>query len=163
MGFPNRVARSSFGPTLEDKWPVVNPKHDVGEATLNLTFWQVAGMNAVSARGLIYVSVNEGAGTATTDYQGFAWDPDGGMPKIVWTRTSAGVYTFSLPETQYEDERGNLTTVELVGGQVIPQHLYSGNIPIGAFDLTGVRAGTAHIYCPQLSGKRDVDFILQLW
>lgn len=160
-GFPNRIARSSLGPTLKDKWPVVNPEYDIGEASLNLLFWQTAGMNAVSARGLMSVTVS--GTTAETQYQGFAWDPDGNMPKVTWTRSAAGVYTFSLPQAQYADEKGNLVTVELVGGHPIPQGLASGNVTFGAFEKTGPRAGTVHIYCPQLNSKRDVNFLLVLW
>lgn len=162
-GFPNRIARSSFGPTLKDKWPVVNPEHDVGAAPLNLLFWQVAGMNAAAARGLIQVQVNEGTGAVDTLYQGFAWDPNGTLPKIAWTRSAAGVYTYALPQAEYEDEQGNLVTVELLGGQPMPQALYSGNVVLGQHELTGPRKGTVHLYVPQLNSKRDVNFLLVLW
>lgn len=162
-GFPHRIARSSLGPTLKDKYPVVNPEHDVGEAALNLLFWQSAGMNVSAARAMLQVDVDESAGTAETLYQGFAWDPNGTLPKLQWTRSAAGVYTFSLPQSQYEDERGNDVTVTLVGGMAVPQALYSGNIVIGQFELTGSRAGTVHMYAPQLNSKRDVDFLCFLW
>lgn len=161
-GFPSRISRSSFGPTLEDQWPIVNPKHDVGEAALNLAFWQTAGMNLTAFRGLIYVVVDEDAETATTSYQGFAWDPNKTMANLVWTRSAAGVYTFNLPESQYEDERGNLITVTLVGGAVFPQALYSGNMVLGQMEKTGARAGTVHLYVPQLNSKRDVNFVVGL-
>jgi len=162
-GFPTRIARSSFGPTLKDKWPIVDPTHDIGADAFNLAFHQIAGMNAVTARGLMYVTVSESGLTARTTYQGFAWDPNGSMSKINWTYSSAGIYQFSLPETQYEDEAGNLVTVELVGGMVVPQSLYSGAVVFGQYQKNGVRSGIAHIYCPQLNAKKDTDFICVLW
>ena len=162
-GFPHRIARSSFGPTIVDKFPVVNPKHDIGEAAFNLLFWQTAGMNTSAARAMLQVHVDGGAGTAETVYQGFAWDPNGTLPKLAWNRSAAGVYTFSLPQSQYEDERGNPVTIDIVGGMAVPQGLVSGNVVLGQFEKTAARAGTVHMYVPQLNSKRDVDFLCFLW
>lgn len=163
-GFPNRIGRSSLGPTLEDKWPVVNPKHDLGAAQFNLAFHQIAGMNLVSARGLLFVDVNSGTGTITTTYQGIAWDPDGLLPKVVWTRSAAGIYSWSLPQTSYLDESGNAITVEVLGGYPMPQELVGGNVVIGQHVKTGVRAGTVHLIVPGLANAHyDSDFIFLFW
>ncbi|MFA5053366.1 MAG: hypothetical protein WC565_04870 [Parcubacteria group bacterium] len=163
-GFPNRIARSSLGPTLEDKWPVVDPKHDIGASSLNLLFHQVGGMNLISARGLLFVDVNSGTGVVTTLYQGIAWDPDGLLPKITWTRSAAGIYSWSLPQSSYADEAGNMITVEVLGGFPMPQELVSGNVAVGQHVTTGVRSGTVHILVPALSNTHyDSDFIFLFW
>lgn len=164
MGFPTRIARSSFGPRLVNKWPVVDPKHDIGDHTFNLLFHQVAGMNAVSARGLLFVDVNASTGAIATTYQGLAWDPDGLLPKIVWTRSSAGVYLWSLPEASYPDENGILITVEILGALPIPQKLVGGYVAVAQNVKTGVRSGTVHVIVPSLTNAHhDTDFIFLLW
>lgn len=161
-GFPTRVSRSSFGPTLEDKWPVVNPKTDIGADSFNLLFHQTAGMNAVTSRGLLYVSV-EGT-TVTTVFQGVAWDPNSEMAKITWTRSEAGIYTWSLPQASYEDEEGNAITVSILGGMVLPQELYGGNVLVGQNVKTGARSGQVHITAPGLnSAHQDSDFLFIFW
>lgn len=160
-GFPNRIARSSFGPTLESDDPVVNPKQDIGPDTFNLDYWQVAGMNVVSPRGLLQVTAEVGG--ATTEYQGFAWDSEILLPKIIWTRTQEGEYTFSLPETEYLDSQNNLVTVEFIGGQAIPQATSVGDYVLGQFELTGVRSGRVSMFVPQQGIKKDINFLLQLW
>lgn len=161
-GFPSRITRTSFGPILEDKWPVVDPKHDVGEQALNLNFFQVAGMNTAAARGLLQVEADEDG--ATTGYQGLAWDPNYQLPKVVWTRTGAGVYTMSFPEAQYPDAAGNPTTLTLLGGQPLPQALGPADANVlGQFVLTGPRAGTVHLFVPSTGTKVDVNFLLLLW
>lgn len=163
-GFPTRIARSSLGPTLEDKWPVVNPKHDIGASQLNLLFHQTSGMNVTSARGLLFVDVDSTAGTATTIYQGISWDPEGLLPKILWTRTGPGIYAWSLPLTSYPDEAGNDITVEIIGGSVLPQQLSSGEfILVGQNEKTGVRSGIAHIVIPAGNFHVDSDFIFLIW
>jgi len=163
-GFPNRIARSSFGPTLEDKWPVVNPKHDIGASSFNLLFHQVGGMNAVTARGLLFVDVDSGTGSITTMFQGIAWDPDGTLPKIVWDRSAAGIYSWSLPQSSYADESGNMISIEILGGTPLPQELVGGNVVVGQHVKTGVRSGTVHLIVPSLSHAHyDSDFIFLFW
>lgn len=159
-GFPNRIARSSLGPKLRDKWPVVDPETDIGEATLNLLFFQTSGMNTVSPR--ILLSVEADAGGAETVYQGIAWDPDNALPKITWTRVGTGVFSMSLPQAQYPDANGVLSTVEFLGGRVDVQALDGGDMVVGQFIKTGPRAGEVHL--SKLNGtKVDVDFILTIW
>lgn len=160
-GWPNRIARSSLGPTLVDKFPVVNPEHDVGAKQFNLDYWQLAGMNLTAPRVLLQVSAN--AGGAETQYQGIAWDPNGTLPKVTWTRTAQGIYTFSLPQAEYSDEEGNLAEVVIVGGQAIPQATFTGNMVLGQFELTGTRAGTVHMFVPQTLAKQDINFLCLLW
>jgi len=162
-GFPNRIARSSLGPTLEDKFPVVNPKHDLGAKQFNLLFHQVGGMNLVSARGLLSVDVNSSTGTVTTIYQGIAWDPEGSLPKIIWTRTEAGVYSWSLPQTSYKDESDNDIIVEILGGSVLPQQLADSQYVLTGQNVkTGLRSGEVHIV---ISGNFhvDSDFLFLFW
>lgn len=159
-GFPNRIARSSLGPRLRDKWPVVDPETDIGEATFNLLFFQTSGMNAVSSRVLLAVEVDVDG--AETTYQGIAWDPDSALPKITWTRVGTGVFSMSLPQAQYSDANNNPTTVEFLGGRVDAQALVDGDMVVGQFVKTGPRAGEVHL--SKLNGtKVDVNFILTIW
>jgi hypothetical protein len=121
-------------------------------------------MNAVSARGLLYVDVDAGTGVVVTIYQGIAWDPDGLLPKIVWTRSSTGIYSWSLPQASYEDENGNLIIIDILGGLPIPQTLVGGNVAVAQNVKTGVRSGTVHVISPGLSNShQDADFIFLFW
>ena len=39
-GFPNIPSRTAFGPTFENKHPVVSPTRQLDAATMNLVAWQ---------------------------------------------------------------------------------------------------------------------------
>jgi hypothetical protein len=160
-GFPNRISRSTLGPKLQDKYPVVKPTEEVGAATVNLDFWQLAGMNLTAARALLYVTATVSAGT--TVYQGIAWDPDGTLPLVTWTRAGLGTFEFALASSTYKDEANADITVELLGGAVFPQALSGSNLVFGQYQKTGVRSGRVHLYSPQAAAKVDVDFILALF
>jgi len=168
-GFPARIARSSLGPTLQNRYPIKDPRFDIGEEAFNLAWWQIAGMNAVSPRGFLVVDGLTDAGVSVnppvTTYQAFAWDPENAMPKIQWTRSGTGIYTFSLPDTQYPDEQGNLITVEFLGGVAFAQCLSSGTTGsnmLSAFNKTGVRSGRVR-FVTTGGVDNDADFILLLW
>jgi hypothetical protein len=118
-------------------------------------------MNLTCARALL--SVTASSGGATTDYQGLAWDPDGQLPKLTWTRDAQGVFSFAFPSATYKDERGNDVTLNILGGQVIPQALSGSNPVTGHFVKTGPRAGTCHLYVPNTNAKADINFIMMLF
>jgi hypothetical protein len=85
------------------------------------------------------------------------------LPKLVFTRSGAGVYTFTLPQASYPDERGNAVTVELIGGLVVPQALSGGNVVAGYFETTGVRSGTVRTMVSATNTLADCPFLLFLY
>ena len=139
-GFPNRIRRATLGPTLVDVWPTTDESKAIPARTFNLAWWQMAGMGLTAALGLLGVKMN--GTTPQTVFQALAFDPDGGLPLLVWTRSGAGVYSYSFPQASYPDEQGNLVTLVLTGGIATPQTAISGNVPNGSHELTGARAGT---------------------
>lgn len=160
MGFPNRVSRTTFGPKLKNKWPIVNPEQDIGDSQFNLLFHQTAGMNVVCSNGLLSVTVSQ-SGDVVTGYQGFSWDPNGSMPKIAWTRLTNGIYTFAIPSSTYPDENGNQIPISIIGGMVVPQSSFGNNLATGHYVKTGVRSGQVHVYLGQ--SFVDSDFLCILW
>ena len=139
-GFPNRIRRASLGPTLQDVWPVTDERKAIAARSFNLAWWQLAGAALTAAQGLLSIKLT---GTSPgTVFQAFAFDPDGALPLLAWTRSAAGVYSYSFPQSQYADEQGNLVTLVLNGGIATPQTLVSGNALRGSHELTGARAGT---------------------
>ena len=140
-GWPNRIARSSLGPTLLDVWPVTDPQKAIPAKSFNLAWWQLAGAGLTAARGLLQVRMN---GTQPeTVFQTLAWDTEGTLPLLLWTRTGAGIYTYSFPSSQYPDEEGNLVTLNLLGAKVETQTLIAADPDTRAsHEKTGPRAGT---------------------
>jgi hypothetical protein len=143
-GFPNRIGRTSLGPALQDTWPVTDPTKAIPAQSFMLAWWQLAGASLVVPRAVIGVTMS-GTDPVTT-YQAIAFDPDGLLPLLEWTRNVAGSYSYSFPDSEYPDEAGNLVTVSFVGGQAVPQALISGGIALGHHERTGPRAGTVRIY-----------------
>lgn len=144
-GFPNRISRDSLGPSdLIDTWPVTDPRKAIPAATYKLAWWQLAGASLVVARAVVGVTMS-GTNPVTT-YQALAFDPNGTLPLLNWTRTGVGVYTYSFPQSEYPDEQGNLVTLAFAGGRADVQVLIGGNIAIGHHEQTGPRAGTVRCY-----------------
>lgn len=154
MGFPNRISRAALGPALEDTWTVTNPKRAIPAASFNLAWWQLAGAGLVVPKAVIGVTIT--GTTPATTYQALAFDPDGGLPLIVWTRGSAGVYSYSFPSSQYPDENGNLVTLSFEGGSISPQALVGGVAVSAHHERTGPRAGTCRFWTTSPSTFVDV-------
>ena len=144
-GFPNRTSRSSFGPALVDTWPVTDPRKAIAAASFMLAWWQLAGAALVVPKAVLGVTMS---GTQPiTDYQALAFDPDGLLPKLTWTRSAAGVYTYSFPQSEYPDEQNNPVTLTFAGGYVHYQGgLVSSNVMKADHEKTGPRAGTLRFY-----------------
>lgn len=150
-GFPNRISRATFGPTLVDTHPVVDPRKAIPAKAFNLNFWQTAGMNLTAARGLLIVRMN--GTTPETEYQGLAFDPAQALPKVVWSRVGAGQYAYTFPEVTYPDMDGNAVTLQFVAGLAAPQTLIGGDVTTSAtHELTGPRAGTVHTHASGSAG-----------
>jgi len=140
-GFPNRISRASLGPSLVDTWPVTDETKAIPSKSFNLAWWQLAGSGLTAARGLLQVVMN---GTQPeTVFQALAWDPDGTLPNLLWVRDSAGVYSYSFPQTDYPDESGSPVTLALLGAHPVTQNLIAADPDTRAsHDKTGPRAGT---------------------
>lgn len=153
-GFPNRISRASLGPALEDTWAVTNPKKAIPAASFMLAWWQLAGSALVVPKAIIGVTMS--GTTPSTTYQALAFDPDGSLPLLLWTRSAAGVYSYSFPSSQYPDENGNLVTLSFEGGDAKSQALVGGVIQSGHHERTGPRAGTCRFFTTSPSTFIDV-------
>jgi hypothetical protein len=123
-----------------DTWPVTDPRKAIPAASFMLAWWQLAGAALVVPKAIIGVTM---VGIVpTTTYQALAFDPDGTLPLLGWTRSIAGVYSYSFPQSEYPDELGNPVTLSFIGGTAEAQCLIGANIPRGHHERTGPRAGT---------------------
>lgn len=103
-GYPTRIVRSSLGPTLEDEYPVQNPRTQIPAAAFNAAFHALAGLNlSCIARAVVVASYV--APTLTTLYQAEAWNPEGGQAHPVLARAGVGDYTLTFAAS-YLDEEG---------------------------------------------------------
>lgn len=98
-GFPLLPTRSTFGPTLEEWGKVTNPKREIGQATFNLAWWQIAALSQLVGISWIEVSA---AGARIASAEG--WNPNGliGLTPAP-ARTSTGLFTVTYQGT-YADE-----------------------------------------------------------
>ncbi len=143
-GFPNRIRRSSLGPSdLIDTWPVTDERKAIPANTYKLAWWQLAGVNLTAYRATFGVRMS--AGTLTTFYQAIAFDPNGALPLISWVHTATGVYTYSLPSSEYPDEQGNPVTVDFLGGIATPQTMNGSNWMRLYHIKTGPRSGSVNV------------------
>lgn len=105
-GYPNKITRNALGPTYQNATKIGNPKEEIDASIFNLMCWQVAGMNAVSYRGVIIGRVDNA--TIELLSQSFAWDPNGILGPTVLNRSGAGIYSWTLPSAGiYSDMNGN--------------------------------------------------------
>lgn len=100
-GFPTRFLRSQLGPQLRNNYPVENPETDIGDATFNAAFWQIAGMNLVVPRATLVATWN-GVGF-DIGHQAEAWNADGAQLHPELARVGPGHYTYTFAPT-YRDE-----------------------------------------------------------
>ena len=115
--WPNRASRSSFGETLENVYPVTNPKKEIGAPTFNMNFWAVGGLCRTGCKAAILATVS--GGVVTVNYFGFAASPDGTVSAIPFTRMGDGCYFFQFAD-QYPDETGIARSLGLSHGIVTP-------------------------------------------
>ncbi len=157
-GYPNQISRDAFGPTLENEFPIANPKREVGQEALNLDFWQSAGMNKTAPYVVIYATV--AGAVVTVQKQGLAFDPNDAVPDITIAYDGVGDYSFAFDAT-YPDLNGTATVLTLFGGTVFPQIAGSGTI--GNVLLTSGIAGGIEIRTASTDALVDADFILVLY
>lgn len=122
MGFPNRTARDQLGPTLQDQYPVQNPRTQVGAASFNTTFWQMAGMNLVVPRTALLASWNGSAFDVT--HQAEAWNPDAAQAHPVLARGGTGNYTYTFAGS-YLDENGVAQPTVLLAARISDRKVLS--------------------------------------
>jgi hypothetical protein len=175
MQFTGRITRSDLGPTLDNgRYPVANPKTDIGADTLNLAFHQAAGMSRTIAEiGFVSVRVvveikkigDTEVKTYTPEvvYQGFAFDPSRTLCNLQMARSTAGLYAFSFDREVYPDGKGQDVTVEINTGSATAQKLSDGNLVDGIFTKTGPRSWTVELKEVVSQNFCDVDFIVQLF
>lgn len=117
MGFPTRFLRSLLGPTIENAYPVENPKIHIGEQTWNPLFWQVAGMNLIAPRSSLVASWNGSAFTISHQHE--AWNAENEQAHPQLTRQSTGRYRYTFAAS-YLDEKGNAVTTVLGPPRITP-------------------------------------------
>jgi hypothetical protein len=159
-GYPNRIARSSLGPDVIDTWPVKDERKAIPARTYNLNWWQVAGSQLCVPRGVVGATVS--GTTVTTDYQTLAWDPEGGLPLLVWTYDSVGDYSFDFPNTTYPDEAGNDVPLVIPFGMAQARELVGGNLVGGGVVMSGPKTGSVKLQ-DFASTDVDADFFMLLW
>lgn len=160
-GFPNRIVRSSLGPTLIDTWPVKDERKAIPARTHNLNYWQIAGAQMCVPRGVVGATVS--GSVVTTDYQTLAWDTEGALALLTWGYVSAGNFTFSFPGATYPDEVGNDVPLIIPFGAAFARGLDSGGGRVtGQVIMTGTRAGSVRLWDANES-PFDSDFFMLLW
>lgn len=112
-GFPLRISRDTFGPTLVDAWPVENPETHIPAVAFNLVFHQLAGMNAAHPVRYVLVAEYDGISAMTTLYQAEAWNPNNDQAHPVLARSGTGVYTVTFAAS-YLDELGAAVGTQLL-------------------------------------------------
>lgn len=105
-GYPNKISRSSLGPSYQNAAKVGNPKQEADAAIFNLMCWQLAGVNVVAPRAVLIGQADNATISLVKQY--LAWDPNGALGPSTFSRTSQGVYTWALPGSgTYSDMNGN--------------------------------------------------------
>ena len=90
---PDLPSTDTFGPSLVNFDPVVDPQTDLDAASWNLLCAQVTAISQAAVKAWVHVTVT--AGVATLESHGAVWNEVGNLPTI--TRSSAGVYLVSWP------------------------------------------------------------------
>lgn len=90
---PDLPSTDTFGPSLVNFDPVVDPQTDLDAASWNLLCAQVTAISQAAVKAWVHVTVT--AGVATLESHGAVWNQVGNPPTV--TRNSAGSYTVSWP------------------------------------------------------------------
>jgi len=134
-GFPTRTNRSAFGPELENVREVSDPQREIGAATYNLGWWNLAGMSRTCPLATFRCTVS--GGVITVGSQSIAFDPNAALSNLTFTYESVGRYSFAFA-SQYPDQRGVNVALELMGGIAITgnqspyrgTHTGANNVPV---------------------------------
>jgi hypothetical protein len=158
MGFPTRISRNSLGPKLVDATGPTNSEKKLDAARINLLMWQAVGAQMVVPRLVIHADV---VGTVvTTAQQLCAWDVNGEMPTIEWTRTGTGVYTAALDEISYPDDHENDVAIILRAGQAWTLDFDDTRAKV---QMTSDTAWTVKVWGPAISTAVDRSFAVALF
>jgi len=166
-GFPTRPTRATFGPPLENRRPVRNPRRELDASLASLAFWQVAGLGVVAPIAWVLCAKSGDLGDEVTVVShAEAWNPDGALPGPEVERTAGGIYLVEYAAS-YPDADGADTLLELLFGAAAPQP--TGEIGAAAESLVGVvTRGSGSIFQVDIIrisayGHRDAGFAAFFW
>jgi hypothetical protein len=152
-GFPGRISRAAFGPTMQDEGRIRNPNTDFGASLVNLLLWQVAGMNGITPRGFQLCTIS--GGVLSKGRKWLAWDADGALPASAFdvVRSGTGVYTWALSSSTYADKDGTMVSVAIDTVLVFPMGTTNLNM-IADVNANGYQ-GTANAFTADSGAVAD--------
>lgn len=162
-GFPTRPSRATFGPRLENRRPVRDPRREFDASFANLALWQVAGLGTAGPIAWVLCAVADDVSVVA---HAEAWNPDGALAGPEVTRTAGGIYLVEYA-ANYPDDDGVDTPLALLFGAALPQA--SGEIGTAAEPLVGVvtkaSGSSFQVDIIRISafGHRDADFAALFW
>lgn len=163
-GYPTRIIRSTFGPTLEDEYPVQNPRTQIPATAFNTLFHQLAGLNVSSLTRAVVVAEFTG-GVLVTRYQAEAWNPEGGQAHPVLARVGAGDYTLTFAAS-YLDEQGIVVPTALTAPKASAHPVVAawGDVAIAGAYLDAVNPLVVHvkIFDAATGNPLDAPFVLEV-
>ncbi len=173
MGWPLRIGRVNFGPTMKDERPPANTLQEFTARQANLSFWQAAGMGLVSPKAVLRIDYRSGVDPTILDAH-FAWDnviyQDLAPLEVPAGMVSIGVGDGDV-EIEFEtdvpgcpDEDGIQEDVPLVftGGIVMP-NLVAGNILFAFSKFALSDPQNMSIESRDSGGSAAIPFTLTLW
>lgn len=156
-GFPRRPSRATFGPTLVNQAKVRDPTKEIGSATFNLSWWQLAACSLQVPLAWVLV---ESDGTRLSS--GEVWNPNGsGALRPTVARTGLGVYTVTYA-AQYDDESGTPQSLAMLGGHVTVQAGAGATDISGVVEMTSVVVATIRLTTKTADAAADGRFMLDL-
>lgn len=163
-GFPRRVSRDTFGPTLVDVYAAENPEADIPAKAFNTLFHQVGGLNVSSITRAVVVA--EWTGTAMgVAYQSEAWNPNGDQAHPVVARTSMGLYTVTFASSYLDETGASISTQLLLAratfmGQV--STWASRRVAYAWVDTSNPLIVNVSMWNPGTGGLADAKFLLEV-
>jgi len=163
-GYPTRLLRSTFGPTLEDQYPVKNPRTQIPAKTFNAAFHVLAGLNLSCLARAVVVAEYTG-GSLVTQYQAEAWNPNESQAHPVLARVGAGDYTLTFAAS-YLDEQGVSVPTALMAPRAIafPAIAAWGDVVIAAAYIDGSNPLVVHVklFAASTGTAVDAPFFLEV-
>lgn len=163
-GYPVRLLRSTFGPALEDEYPVQNPTTQIPASAFNAAFHVLAGLNLSSIARAVVVASYVGS-TLTVLYQAEAWNPEGGQAHPVLARGGTGDYTLTFAAS-YLDEQGNAVPTALMAPKASAHPVIAawGDVAIAAAYIDASNPLIVHvkIFDAATGNPLDAPFVLEV-
>lgn len=156
-GWPNRVARTAFGPKLVNPKPITDPTRQADANVFNLDFWTLAGLAQGSPKAWAYFTTAGSAITLVAHAE--VWNPNRDQPAPVPAYVSAGQYTVTYLDT-YPDEGGDAVAHGLLFPIARPVNTLTNSI--GLASLAG-SVVTVNLKTNPGNAFADFAFALQIW